>query len=216
LQDTIAFPIAEGQPEATGGPERQALLVSPTSWTADEDFSVLLDAALQCDDMIRAHEAKSGGQPFPHLLILITGKGPLRRHYETQIARLALRKIHLRTLWLAVEDYALLLGAADAGICLHRSSSGLDLPMKLADMFGSGLPVCALNYGPCLTEQVQHGVNGLLFSTSEQLAEQLYPLFQGFPNDSPLLHQLRCNVNALSCQRWADGWREVAQSVFAA
>ena len=125
LQDTIAFAIAEGQPEVTKGLERPALLVSPTSWTADEDFSMLLDAALQCDAMIRAHEEEAAGRPFPHLLILITGKGPLRSHYEAQIARLALRKLHLRTLWLAAEDYARLLGAADAGICLHRSSSGL-------------------------------------------------------------------------------------------
>jgi beta-1,4-mannosyltransferase len=216
LQDTIAFAIAEGQPEVTKGLERPALLVSPTSWTADEDFSMLLDAALQCDAMIRAHEEEAAGRLFPHLLILITGKGPLRSHYEAQIARLALRKLHLRTLWLAAEDYARLLGAADAGICLHRSSSGLDLPMKLADMFGSGLPVCALDYGPCLAEQVQHGKNGLLFSTSEQLAAQLYTLFKDFPDDSPLLNQLRRNVNALSCQRWADEWREVAQPVFSA
>ena len=215
LQDTLAFPMTGDQPEGTGGLNRPALLVSPTSWTADEDFSVLLEAVWQCDAMIRAHEEEAEGRSFPHLLILITGKGPLRGHYEARIARLSLRKIHLRTLWLAAEDYALLLGAADVGLCLHRSSSGLDLPMKLADMFGSGLPICALDYGPCLAEQVQHGRNGLLFSTSAQLAEQLYDLFHGFPDDAPLLHQLRQNVNALQGQCWADAWREVAQPLFA-
>src|SRR5215831_9255807 len=216
LQDTIALPITEGQPEGARSLEQPALLVSPTSWTADEDFSVLLDAALQCDKMIRTHETESGRRAFPPLLILITGRGPLRSHYEAQIARLALHKVHLRTLWLAAEDYALLLGAADLGLCLHRSSSGLDLPMKVADMFGSGLPVCALDYGPCLAEQVQHGVNGLLFATSAQLAQQLYTLFRGFPDDSLLLHELRRNVHTLPCQHWGDEWREVAQPVFAA
>src|SRR5262249_22785511 len=87
LQDTIAFPITEGQPESAKGLDRPALLVSPTSWTADEDFSVLLDAALQCDDMIRAHEEELGGRALPPLLILITGRGPLRGYYEAQIAR---------------------------------------------------------------------------------------------------------------------------------
>lgn len=206
LQDTLTFPIAAGRP---------ALLVSPTSWTADEDFSVLLDAVRQCDDLIRAHEESAEGRSFPPLLVLITGRGPLRGHYEAQIARLALCRIHVRTLWLAAEDYPLLLGAADLGLCLHRSSSGLDLPMKLADMFGSGLPVCALDYGSCLAEQVQHGVNGLTFTTSTQLAAQLYTLFKGFPDDSPLLDHLRRSVNALPSRRWADEWRAVAQPVFA-
>ena len=38
--------------------------------------------------------------------------------------------IRTREVALGQKAFPLLLGAADLGLCLHRSSSGLDLPMK--------------------------------------------------------------------------------------
>src|SRR5262249_32722683 len=200
LASVIGWPI-DG---TAARPARPALLVSPTSWTADEDFSVLVAAVQQCDERIRTHRRSETGDSFPPLFLVITGKGPLRDHWEARFAALLLETIHLRTVWLDADDYPLFLGAADLGLCLHRSASGLDLPMKLADMFGSGLPVCALDYGPCLAEQVQHGVNGLVFTTSAELADQMYTLFRGFPDHSPLLDHLRRNVQACAGRRWAE------------
>ena len=55
------------------------------------------------------------------------------------------------------------IGSADLGVCLHSSSSALDLPMKVVDMFGSGLPVAAYSGYESFDELVKEGVNGCGF-----------------------------------------------------
>jgi beta-1,4-mannosyltransferase len=202
---------------ALGGPEgeRPAILVNPTGWTADEDISLLLSAVADCEARIAASRPSPGRPPFPRLLVLITGTGPLRERYESEMRAMIPGRIHLRTLWLSPEDYALLLGAADLGLCFHRSSSGVDLPMKVVDMLGAGLPVCALDYGPCLAEQIRHGENGLLFRSGAELAEILFDLFADFPSAAPRLEQLRQNVLAARGPRWQETWTEIALPVLA-
>jgi beta-1,4-mannosyltransferase len=64
-------------------------------------------------------------------LVLVTGKGPLKEQFETKIAAAGMKRVSVKTVWLRAEDYPVLLGAADLGVCLHYSSSGLDLPMKV-------------------------------------------------------------------------------------
>jgi beta-1,4-mannosyltransferase len=88
--------------------------------------------------------------------------------------------------------------------------------MKIADMFGAGLPVCALNYGPCITERIDHGHNGLLFSTADELVAQWIDLFRGFPTRSPLLERLHRGVATSASVRWTENWREQAAPLFRA
>ncbi|HXR35703.1 MAG TPA: glycosyltransferase [Candidatus Binataceae bacterium] len=197
------------------GARRPALIVSPTSWTDDEDYSMLLEAAAQCDQLIARHDRTAGKRAFADLVIVISGQGPLRDQYERKIRGLALARVHLRTLWLEPEDYPLLLGAADLGLCCHRSSCGLDLPMKIADLFGAGVPVLALDYGPCLREQIREGENGLLFRDATELAGLLYELFEGFPGPAPVLDRLRANLVRLPAMSWEEGWKAEAAAVFA-
>jgi len=145
--------------------DRTALVVSSTSWTPDEDFGMLLDALDTYERRARSR-AQEGGKRLPKMLMVVTGKGPLKEGYMTRVDTMQREWKWVRcvSLWLEAEDYPLLLGAscsrsfplseiewrwtgsADLGICLHSSSSGLDLPMKVVDMFGCGLPVCALDF----------------------------------------------------------------------
>ena len=117
-------------------------MVSSTSWTPDEDFQVLLDAIVESDKLLKS----SRSDRLRKIVFFITGKGPLRRKFEQQIQELQLRFFNVITVWLEPEAYPKLLAAADLGISLHTSSSGVDLPMKIIDMLGSGLPVCAFYY----------------------------------------------------------------------
>ena len=94
--------------------DRPALLVSSTSWTPDEDFDLLMRAIEQYEQRARhVNEESSSGRPrLPKILLLVTGKGPLRDRYMTKIKRSEKdwRWIRCRSLWLEAEDYPLLLG----------------------------------------------------------------------------------------------------------
>ena len=188
-------------------------IVCPTSWTEDEDFDLVIDAVPWLEERIRGWEAASPGRRFPDLVVLVTGDGARRAEFERRFAGLPARRVQLRARWLEPEDYPRVVGSADLGLCLHRSSSGLDIPMKVADLFGAGVPVCALDYGACLAERVRHGDNGLLFSTARQLADVLFDLFETYPADQSSLDRLRNGARKSARPTWEEGWVREAKPV---
>lgn len=184
------------------------LVVSSTSWTPDEDFSILLDA-------LQDYSARvDSDHKLPKLLAIITGKGPQRQFYLDCIRQLnqgkKLQNVIVATCWLSTDDYAALLGAADLGVSLHTSSSGVDLPMKVVDMFGTGLPVVAARFR-ALPELVKEGRNGRSFGDAAELADLFVGLLGG---DGVQLSKLREGAAAESRRRWDAEWDPVAGRLF--
>ena len=262
-EGTPGSPWADGATPWSLAPETARahaprLLISSTSWTADEDFGLLLealraldtaliafDAAFDADEARQRRPARSGGVggsspgrraaspkkggagggagggggrgggdgalADPQVVAIITGKGPLKEYYRSRMRELTLRRVALCTLWLEPEDYPKLLGSADLGVCLHTSTSGLDLPMKVLDMYGCGLPVCALGFA-CLRELVRDGANGRVFHTSEELAQQLLALLAPTPEAALALSRLTEGVAKTEAgrPRWAQNWDTAA------
>lgn len=173
------------------------LIVSSTSWTPDEDFSLLLDALVKY--------AQDGPRP---IIAIITGKGPQKAHYQAKIQELekagSLPNIRILTAWLSMEDYAMLLSCADLGICLHMSSSGVDLPMKVVDMFGSGLPVAAYSNYESFGELVKEGQNGCGFETASELNAILSRLFSD--SGANELKKIRAGAQKEGSLRWDEEW----------
>ncbi|KAL8871131.1 MAG: hypothetical protein Q9174_002975 [Haloplaca sp. 1 TL-2023] len=190
---------------------RTKLLVSSTSWTPDEDFALLLDALVTYSDFATGQQKN-----LPEILTIVTGKGPLKEAFLSKIKTLTeqgkLRRVEIKTAWLSAKDYAQLLASADLGVSLHMSSSGVDLPMKVVDMLGAGLPVVGWGKYEAWPELIREGHNGRGFGSSAQLTSALVDLFGG---DGSALQLLRQGAIRDGKQRWDSEWDPVAGKLLA-
>lgn len=182
------------------------LIVSSTSWTADEDFGMMLDALMDYAAGLRGDSASI--ESPPPILAIITGKGPQKQPYMDKIKELTeqgrLPGIRISTAWLSTREYASLLACADLGICLHMSSSGVDLPMKVVDMFGAGLPVAAYSAYESFGELIKEGQNGCGFEDSTQLAAILRRLLS--MRGAEELARLKAGAISEGSVRWEETW----------
>jgi beta-1,4-mannosyltransferase len=119
---------------------------------------------------------------------------------------MASRRVHVRAHWLEAADYPDFLAAADLVVSVHRSTSGCDLPMKIADLHGAGVPVCALDYGPCLAEMLLRNEETLRFTTADELSRVLLRLLAGFPDRAHELAAARAAVISAPHLSWHEGW----------
>jgi beta-1,4-mannosyltransferase len=185
------------------GSRRIPLVVCPTSWTPDEDFDLLLEALERAE---RKLEARGASAAAPDLAVLMTGRGGLRPEFERRLERRKLRRLAVRTAWLEPGDYPVLVGMADAGLCLHQSSSGLDLPMKLADFRGANVPALVYDYSPVLGEVLTPGQQGVLFHEPGALSNLLIALATADVNGVAQFAASRAWLAAHPPERWETEW----------
>jgi beta-1,4-mannosyltransferase len=196
------------------GAARPPIVVCPTSWTPDEDFDLVLEALERTERQIN-RDAVAGtvtGSP-PALVVFLTGRGALRESFEKRAARRDFKAIAVKTLWLEPADYPKLIGMADLGLCLHQSSSGLDLPMKLADLRGCGVPVAVFDYAPVLGEVMTSGQHGVTFHDPGDLSTVFVNVAKrSIALDSPLA-KAHTWLAQNSPERWDAQWTAAARPV---
>eukprot|EP00963_Diacronema_lutheri_P014035 scaffold2858_cov659-Pavlova_lutheri.AAC.6 len=146
---------------------------------------------------------------LPDVWLVVTGKGPRRKEYERKIRALDLEHVVIAMVWVQAEDYPLLLATADIGISMHSSSSGLDLPMKVVDMFAAGIPVLAYRY-ECIEKELVHAnENGCLFKDAGELCQQLQLLLCGHPQKTALFRKVKQGAQGeFKRKSWNQEWFE--------
>jgi len=187
-------------------PAAPLLLISSTSWTPDEDFSVLLKSLPKINKELEKMNRR--------MIIVITGKdeGSLKKEFFEAVAEMNLTFIRVKSLFLSHADYLTLLSAADIGLCFHTSSSGLDLPMKVVDMFSAGLPVLAVHFPTLTDELVIEGKTGLTFKDSDDFLAKLSRMI----NDATMRQKMRDSIIEWSTNTWDKHWDDQALPLFKA
>ncbi|KAG7193520.1 mannosyltransferase [Scheffersomyces spartinae] len=192
--------------------ESYKIIISSTSFTPDEDFNILLDA------LVLYQKDMQSDRLLPPILCVITGKGPMKDQFLSTVRQLDFdpKQIIVKNVWLDPEEYPIMISMAKLGISLHTSSSGIDLPMKIVDMFGCGVPVISLQF-PAIGELVKDGVNGLITTKNNQKQDQstqVYQLLKQALMDNNLYQTIKNGAMEETKLRWDQNWTKCLASTF--
>ena len=203
------FTTSTGKRRCYPRKHRPALIVSSTSWTPDEDMTMLLKSLELLDQRIQQQRSSL------RVVCAITGKGPLKDEFEQQVSRIALRNVAIVLLWLEPNVYPAFLACADLGISMHTSTSKMDLPIKILDYFGCEVPVAAYKFSTCLEELVQDDVNGRTFENAQDLSSVLFDLLKDL--DGYGAHDFgalkRYSLQVQGRLLWSENWPKNAKPV---
>lgn len=191
-------------------------MISSTSWTPDEDFSILFNSLVKIEknlsELELEFESKNQKKNFRKILFIITGRGPQKEFYMNKIKKTEFKYFMVKSIWLESDDYPKILGAVDLGVCLHYSSSGFDLPMKVVDMFSAQLPVAAIYY-ETIRELVKENKNGFLFKDEDELQIMLRDVIIEFSDsqknfEHKKLKDFSQNLKEFGQYDWITQWNE--------
>lgn len=179
-------------------PQGSKLVVLLTSFTPDEDFNVLLDALEKLP------------QNVGPLVVVVTGKGPMKQQFLLKVRDLKFdpKRLVVTLVWLQAEDYPAMIASADLGVSLHTSLSGVDLPMKILDMFGGGVPVVSVDF-PAISELVIHEKNGLV-----TLPKDMHTALARALTDKELYDEIKLGAMAESVNKWDANWQRTCILIF--
>jgi beta-1,4-mannosyltransferase len=169
-------------------------LIYPSSWSDEETPEMLLDCLPELDAQC-ANDSRM-------LEIFLTGSGALRTAFVQRANQVLLTHVRLHFLQLTPSAYFALLEQADAGLCFHHSTSGLDLPMKLADFRGADLICLVYAYGAVLEEVLSWHKEIRLFSDPKGLCHLLSSVERKGTIATELVGQ---------APYWEDHWRKVVE-----
>lgn len=176
---------------------KDRLLVSSTSFTKDEDFDILLDA-------MKLYDQSKGDRK---IFLLVTGKGPEKDHFFERIQELKFsNRVIIKNYWFSQKEYPEIISLADLAISLHLSSSGIDLPMKILDFFGCGIPTISVNF-KTISELVKNGENGYILE--KNTPKELFETISRIISDDRLYDTLKRGAEEESHRRWDDNWGNV-------
>jgi beta-1,4-mannosyltransferase len=192
-------------------PGRPILMISSTSWTPDEDFDLLLNSLIETEKIILKNSEIS---KIKKVLFIITGRGPGRESFMKKVELTDFKIFTIKSIWMESDDYPKLLGTADMGVCLHYSSSGFDLPMKVVDMFSAQLPVATYDY-ETVHELVKKNLNGFLFKSKEELSLIVEKVIMEYSikNSNEKIEKFRNNLENFSHYDWISQWKDIAYDV---
>ena len=184
--------------------------MSPTSWTRDEDFDLLLDAVRRCDAAGRRAARISRRARAPH-----RPRPPARALRSRALAALPARRLHVRTAWLEPDDYPARAGRRRPGPVpapLGVGARPADEDRRPARRGRAGVRA-RLRPVPGRDPPSRGDRPALRRRRDARAASGSTLLRRRSPRATPHLDRLRANVEKSRGATWREGWDAEARPV---